>query len=172
MLDRGNASVPLLERLWKLREDAAAAGGEFVLLLGNHELLNMQGRTRFVHEGELETFGGGAKWKRAFDPKEGALGRRLASQDAFAIRGEGGCRTLFIHGGLRSSLAAQYGSIDMLNLELRAQLLVSPQPLKYIAQACAERGIHARASRQAVSSWMCAMVRSGFEGTRGLLAPR
>ena len=123
VLDRGNSSVALLERLWSLRVEAAKAGGELVLLLGNHELLNLQGRTRYVHQAELAAFGGSASWMAAFNPRDGAYGTRLTSQDGFAVRGEAGCRTLFMHAGLRAALAARYGSIDALNAALRSQLV-------------------------------------------------
>ncbi|KAL1510449.1 hypothetical protein AB1Y20_006756 [Prymnesium parvum] len=122
VLDRGNASITLLEHLWDLRDQATAAGGELVLLLGNHELLNMQGRTRYVHHKELEAFGGKTRWQNAFDPTSGAYGKRLAAQDAFAVRGHGSCRTLFNHGGLRARLAAKFGSVGALNHALQTQL--------------------------------------------------
>ena len=44
MLDRGNRSLELIQSLWALREEAAIAGGELVLLIGNHELMNLQVR--------------------------------------------------------------------------------------------------------------------------------
>ena len=49
VFDRGNASVALQQMLWELRDQAAAAGGELKLLLGNHELMNLQGRIHYVH---------------------------------------------------------------------------------------------------------------------------
>ena len=107
VLDRGNASLPLVHRLWKLQEEASAAGGELLMLVGNHELLNMQGATRYVHKGELRSFGGAAAWQELMHPQRGEGGRRLAAQPAVAVRGEGACRTLFLHAGLRPSIAAQ-----------------------------------------------------------------
>ena len=47
VFDRGNASIPLMETLWRLRDEAATAGGELKLLLGNHELMNMQGESSY-----------------------------------------------------------------------------------------------------------------------------
>ena len=49
VFDRGNASVALQQMLWELRDQAAEAGGELKLLLGNHELMNLQGRIHYVH---------------------------------------------------------------------------------------------------------------------------
>ena len=53
----------------------------------------------------------------------GELGRRIVAHDALAVRGEGACRTLFLHAGLRSSTAAQYdGSVERINLAIRDQI--------------------------------------------------
>ena len=49
VFDRGNASIALQHVLWELRDQAAEAGGELKLLLGNHELMNLQGRIHYVH---------------------------------------------------------------------------------------------------------------------------
>lgn len=123
VLDRGNASVPLLDRLWALQKEASAAGGELVLLLGNHELLNLQGRLKYVAPAELHAFGGGEQWRRAFDPNNGHLGKRIAAHDGATTRGSAGCRTLFMHAGLRAKMAQKYGSLETLNAALRVQLL-------------------------------------------------
>ena len=123
VIDRGNASVPLLHHLWDLREQAAAAGGELLLMLGNHELLNMQGATHYVDAGELQAFGGVGAWRRAMDPRHGDLGRHLAALPGAAVRGTGACRTLFLHAGLRLSVGhTAGGSVDALNAQLRQQV--------------------------------------------------
>ena len=45
------------------------------------------------------------------------------AQDALAVRGEGACRTLFLHAGLRASTATQYeGSLESINLAIREQI--------------------------------------------------
>lgn len=122
VLDRGNSSLPLLRWLWALRDEAAAAGGELVLLMGNHELLNMQGRTRYVDEDELHAFGGTAAWQHAMHPTQGELGQQLSALPGLAVRGVGACRTLFLHAGLRLSVGAAYGSVDALNAALTEQV--------------------------------------------------
>ena len=123
VMDRGNASLPLLHSLWDLQAEAHAAGGELLLLLGNHELLNMQGATRYVHKGELRSYGGAAAWSRAMDPHHGEIGRRLVATPATAVRGAGACATLFLHAGLRPSVAASFESLESLNGALRQQIL-------------------------------------------------
>ena len=131
VFDRGNASLPLQQMLWELREQAAEAGGELKLLLGNHELMNLQGRIHYVHgfsragdhRGELAEFGGAKAWQEALHPLHGELGRKIVAHDALAVRGEGACRTLFLHAGLRQRTAAQYeGSVGRINLAIRSQI--------------------------------------------------
>ena len=58
----------------------------FVLLLGNHELLNMQGRTHYVEKGELYDFGGASRWKQHFNPRDGPIGVQVVAQDTSSCR--------------------------------------------------------------------------------------
>ena len=45
------------------------------------------------------------------------------AHDALAVRGEGACRTLFLHAGLRARTATQYdGSVEAINLAIREQI--------------------------------------------------
>lgn len=122
VVDRGNASLAVLRTLWELRAQAAAAGGELVLLIGNHELMNMQGRTHYVDRSELAREGGAAVWKQRMHPLRGDIGAALLTQDAVAVRGGGPCRTLFVHAGVRAATASKYGNVDRLNEGVRAQL--------------------------------------------------
>ena len=53
----------------------------------------------------------------------GELGQRIVAHDALAVRGEGACRTLFLHAGLRARTATQYdGSVEAINLAIREQI--------------------------------------------------
>mmetsp|Transcript_27338 Transcript_27338/g.55037 ORF Transcript_27338/g.55037 Transcript_27338/m.55037 type:complete len:404 (-) Transcript_27338:166-1377(-) len=125
VLDRGNASLPLLRQLWSVQKQATVAGGELLLLVGNHELLNMQGATRYVHPAELHRVGA-ENWREVMHPQHGEYGKQLAKQPGAAIRGEGACRTLFLHAGLRLDVAKHHGSsLTALNVALRAQLATS-----------------------------------------------
>ena len=54
--DRGPDSLKIIRQLQSLQEEAAAAGGEVVVLLGNHEAMNVLGDLRYVHPGEYEAF--------------------------------------------------------------------------------------------------------------------
>ena len=124
VLDRGNNSLGVLRALWRLQAEAEAAGGELVLLLGNHELMNMQGKVHYVHKAELAAEGGAGAWKRRMQPTVGDLGAALLRHDAAAVRGGGACRTLFVHAGVRLSVAERFGSVERLNEAVRAQIAV------------------------------------------------
>lgn len=55
-LDRGDDEREILDLFETLREEAAAAGGEFHALLGNHEIMNVQIDLRYVTEGGFADF--------------------------------------------------------------------------------------------------------------------
>ena len=97
-------------------------GFGLVLLLGNHELMNMQGKVHYVHKAELAAEGGAGAWKRRMQPTVGDLGAALLRHDAAAVRGGGACRTLFVHAGVRLSVAERFGSVERLNEAVRAQI--------------------------------------------------
>jgi len=50
-LDRGDEERAILDLFDRLRSQAAAAGGAFHALLGNHELMNAKGDLRYVTDG-------------------------------------------------------------------------------------------------------------------------
>ena len=54
--DRGPDSLRIIRQLQALQEEAARAGGSVVVLLGNHEAMNVIGDLRYVHPGEYAAF--------------------------------------------------------------------------------------------------------------------
>lgn len=56
LLDRGADSRRVLDLLMGLETQAPASGGEFHLVLGNHELMNLTGDLRYLAPGELAAF--------------------------------------------------------------------------------------------------------------------
>lgn len=118
VLDRGPHGHEIIDFFDVLRKEAAASGGEFIQLLGNHELMNMQGDVKFVNPRSAEVFGGMERLKDAFDPVSGAYGSHLAnSLDTAVIRN----RTLFVHAGLLPEFAGL--GVDMINKMVRRALL-------------------------------------------------
>jgi hypothetical protein len=54
--DRGAESLKIIRFLQKLEKAAPKAGGKAVLLVGNHEAMNVTGDLRYVSEGEYAAF--------------------------------------------------------------------------------------------------------------------
>jgi hypothetical protein len=54
--DRGPDSLKIIRHLQKLQGDAAKAGGQIIVLLGNHEAMNVTGDLRYVDPGEFAAF--------------------------------------------------------------------------------------------------------------------
>ena len=55
-LDRGGDEVAILYMLERLRREARDAGGELIVMNGNHETLNVAGRFRYAFEPGIEDF--------------------------------------------------------------------------------------------------------------------
>ena len=121
LTDRGPDSLEVIQLMDRLVAEAPAAGGRVVSLLGNHEVMNLQGDLRYVTPGDVADFGSDAARAAAFGP-QGALGRSLRSRDAVARVG----RSVFVHGGV-SAAAASLG-IDGLNAAVRAEIDGAPGP--------------------------------------------
>jgi hypothetical protein len=94
-LDRGDQEREILALFDGLVREAAAAGGAFIPLDGNHELMNVAGDFRYVTPGGFEQFGGEAGRAAAFAPG-GPMALRLATRPIYAIVGD----TIFVHGGI------------------------------------------------------------------------
>ena len=54
--DRGPDSLKIIRHLQKLQKEAASAGGQVILLIGNHEAMNVTGDLRYVDPGEFAAF--------------------------------------------------------------------------------------------------------------------
>ncbi len=129
-LDRGDDEMAILDLFDRLHTEAKAAGGAFIPLNGNHEIMNIQGDMRYITPGSLPPFDAMAdqldlnnpavqrypealrRRVAAFMPG-GPLARRLARRNIVGIVG----RTAFVHGGLHPEHAA-YG-LDRINKEAR-----------------------------------------------------
>ena len=56
IVDRGADSLKIIRHLRKLEKEAAKAGGRVIVLLGNHDAMNMTGDLRYVDPGEYAAF--------------------------------------------------------------------------------------------------------------------
>ncbi|XP_020593503.1 shewanella-like protein phosphatase 2 [Phalaenopsis equestris] len=64
VLDRGGDEIRLLYLLQRLKLDAAHAGGELLTILGNHEVMNIDGDFRYVTPEGLDEFKQWGRWFR------------------------------------------------------------------------------------------------------------
>lgn len=110
--DRGPDGRALLAWLRSLEREAAAAGGRFVPLLGNHEVMNLQGDWRYVSPDDLQGYGGVEARAAAFGPT-GEDGAWLRARDSVARIGD----TVFVHGGVDARWATL--GIDGINDAIR-----------------------------------------------------
>ena len=99
--DRGPDSKEVLELLMALQGQAAAAGGQVIVLLGNHEVMNLGGDLRYVSPEDVQDFGSPMAREQAFSA-EGALGAWLRERPMVAQVRD----TVFVHGGITPRFAA------------------------------------------------------------------
>jgi len=127
VLDRGDDERALLDLIARLETEARAAGGAFVMLLGNHELMNAAGDFRYVTPAGLHAFDGAVGGSLAAPASEdqrsriealgpgGSYARQLAHHAVIAIVGD----TVFSHAGV---LGDWVHHIDEVNQSARCWL--------------------------------------------------
>ena len=126
VLDRGDDDRALEDLLARLREEAEAAGGEVIVLAGNHELMNTMLSFSYVTAGGYAAFGGESGRAAAFRPG-GPYAALLATQPILIKVGN----NVFVHGGILPE-HIRYG-LDRMNDELssfmRGELQSPPEVL-------------------------------------------
>jgi hypothetical protein len=93
--DKGPSSKGVATFLMELEVQAKKAGGQVIVLVGNHEVMNLRHDTRYVHPNDEAEFGG-ADARRAAFGVEGTFGRWYRSRDAVARVQD----NIFVHGGI------------------------------------------------------------------------
>ncbi|KAK3824226.1 MAG: Metallo-dependent phosphatase-like protein [Linnemannia elongata] len=111
-VDRGNGTIAIYQLLQKLRKQAKRAGGEVVNLLGNHEVMNLQGDLRYVTEDEIATFGSPEARKAAWDMQTGWLGSFV--HNSFNISHIQNGHTMFSHADMSVEWATK--GVDQMNV--------------------------------------------------------
>jgi len=122
VLDRGDDEQAMIDLILKLEGQAKAAGGSFVWLMGNHELMNAAGDFRYVTPGAMRDFDDApgldtSAWARVPERARGriaALGpggvyaKKIAQHNVIAIVGD----TVFSHAGVLPEWAAQLDGVN------------------------------------------------------------
>ena len=110
ILDRGDDEQAILDLIFKLEGEAKAAGGELVMLLGNHELMNAAGDFRYVTRGAMTDFDDANGGPRAQVLGPGGLyAKKLAAHDVIAIVGD----TVYSHAGVVGDFVTQVSAVNM-----------------------------------------------------------
>lgn len=132
-VDRGDQDREVLELLHRLASEAEAAGGACVAVVGNHELMNVAGDTRYASPKSKAAFKGLTGLDldqaplQALPKKErahgaaflpgGPMAEILAQRDVIAVVGD----SIFVHGGVLPA-NVEY-DIEKINREARAWML-------------------------------------------------
>ena len=115
LTDRGPDGRPLLEWVRDLEIQAAAHNSQFIVLLGNHEVMNLQGDWRYVSQADVQSFGGLEQRKKSF-ASGGEWAEWLSTKDAVLQIGD----TIFVHGGVSRQFAKP---AETLSQEVRLAML-------------------------------------------------
>lgn len=109
--DRGLNVTECLWLVYKLEQEAKLAGGKVHFILGNHEILNLQGNTEYVRQKYLANAKiMGESYPLWFD-EDSELGRWLRTKNALEKIGD----FLFCHGGISPELARTKMTISSIN---------------------------------------------------------
>jgi calcineurin-like phosphoesterase family protein len=131
-LDRGPKSRDVMDLLMSLQRDAQRQGGRVVVLMGNHEAMNLFGDLRYVTPNDYASFADDQTSSRkksadtshpagyyercaALSP-EGKYGKWIRSLPAIARIQD----TVFLHGGISPDVASY--TIDQLNDGIAAEV--------------------------------------------------
>ncbi|ESL06055.1 hypothetical protein TRSC58_06277 [Trypanosoma rangeli SC58] len=108
IVDRGRHPHEIYDLFASLEQQAEEVGGEFIFLLGNHELMNLLGDFSYVHPDAMAAFGGERAYAEAFSP-QGAYGSYLLQHPVSVVR-KG---VVFVHASIMPAYAAR--GVEYLN---------------------------------------------------------
>jgi len=109
--DRGLHVTECLWLIYKLESEADAAGGKVHFILGNHEVLNLQGNTQYARKKYLENARIlGEPYRRLFDNNT-EMGRWLRTKNAVELIGD----YVFCHAGISPEMAVSQLTLEDIN---------------------------------------------------------
>lgn len=121
VFDRGDKVTEILWFLYQLEKQAELAGGKLHLLLGNHEVMVLNGDLRYLHPKYVETARLLAQPFEELLGKDTVLGAWLRSKSVLVKVNN----MLFAHGGFHPSLAQQKKSLIEINKTFKNNLVAS-----------------------------------------------
>ncbi len=119
VFDRGDKVTEILWFLHNLEQEALAAGGQVHLLLGNHEVMVLNGDLRYLHPKYIETAKKMAKPFEQLFSKESILGDWLRAKPVLVKINN----MLFAHGGFHPSLAQEKRTLEEINTIFKQNLV-------------------------------------------------
>jgi hypothetical protein len=119
LTDRGPDGKNTLELFRKWEQEAKQKNSELILLMGNHEAMNVQGDWRYVSQKDVQSFGSLEERKKAF-VAGGEWHNWILQRDVVALV-DG---NLFLHGGL-SEIFSDI-SIEDINNRVHQALITKP----------------------------------------------
>jgi len=122
VFDRGDMVTETLWLIYRLEQEAKAAGGRVHYVLGNHEHLVMLGEERYVNKKYLRGIAKktGMKYKDLYGPAT-EMGRWLRSKNVVIRLND----ILFVHGGLPPEVVAYGLTLNDMNEAARSSLDLS-----------------------------------------------
>lgn len=127
MFDRGKQVTECLWLAYSLEEKAKAAGGMMHFVLGNHDIMNLQGDLRYVHEKYKKSAELMNKQLKDIYTENSELGRWLRTKNVMEKIGD----MLFMHAGISSELYNAGLTIEQINKLAKPNYNVFPQDLKF-----------------------------------------
>ncbi|WP_085299194.1 metallophosphoesterase [Cognaticolwellia mytili] len=119
VFDRGDKVTEILWWLFSLEKQAEQAGGKVHLLLGNHEVMVLNGDLRYIHEKYQYT---ASEFNQSFEQlygKNTLLGQWLRSKSVLVKIND----MLFAHGGFHPELATEKRTLTEINQVFKANLV-------------------------------------------------
>ncbi|UYZ63986.1 metallophosphoesterase [Hymenobacter weizhouensis] len=147
--DRGLNVTECLWLIYKLEQEAEQAGGKVHFILGNHEIMNLMGKLKYVRRKYLVNADSLGLPYESWYAADTELGRWLRTKNVVEKIGS----TLFLHGGLSPEVAAHRLSLTAINTLARRGLDRAPGSTP--AKGSAEEAI---TSSQASPDWYRGLV--------------
>ena len=133
-----DASIAVVERMMELQTQAQEAGSEVVVIMGNHEFMNLKGDYRYVSNVEMHKEGGPRHWSRYFGNSH-RVGRFLRSDRVRAVFQKN--EYVFAHAGILPKLLKSYLPQNQTSGQIfRDGIDLLNQRLKNEVNQCADQG--------------------------------